>query len=76
MKIDWNTIARKLSSRKFWALLAALAVSVCTALGVIPATTENITAIIGALGACAVYMLSEAYVDGKNAGSGGGDNEH
>lgn len=63
MKIDWK---RKLSSRKFWALVAAFVVAVMVAFGADAGTTERITGIISAAGACAVYMLAEGVADAAN----------
>lgn len=60
MKINWR---QKLSSRKFWALVAALAVSLLTAFGAGAEITERITGVIGAIGSCVIYMLAEAIVD-------------
>lgn len=60
MKIDWKT---KLSSRKFWAMLAALVLSVLTAFGVPSLTGEQVVVIISGIGALAVYMLAEGSVD-------------
>lgn len=61
MKINWR---QKLASRKFWALLASLTVSILSATGTI---TDNqvaqVVGIIGAIGACMVYMLAEGKVD-------------
>ncbi|WP_151737255.1 hypothetical protein [Paenibacillus tengchongensis] len=59
-KIDW---ARKLSSRKFWALLAALATSVLTAAGAGESVALQVTGVIGAVGACVAYMLAEGLAD-------------
>lgn len=64
MKIDWK---RKLTSRKFWALLAGLAVSILT--GVISETdVVRVTSIITAVGSCVAYMGAEAYTDSARAG--------
>ena len=60
MKINWK---QKLSSRKFWALLTALAVSLLTALGAGANTVEKTTGVIGSVSACLIYMLSESIVD-------------
>lgn len=60
MKIDWK---RKLSSRKFWALLAALATSVLAAAGAGESVTLQVTGVIGAVGACVAYMLAEGLAD-------------
>lgn len=59
-KVDWKA---KLSSRKFWALIAALATSILGAFGADAGTTTKITGIIAAVGACAVYMMAEAFTD-------------
>jgi hypothetical protein len=60
MKIDWG---RKLSSRKFWALLGALAVAALAALGAGPESIQRVEGVVGALGSCAVYMLAEGIAD-------------
>jgi hypothetical protein len=59
-KINWM---QKLSSRKFWALCAALAVSCVGAFGADAAVTETVAGIITAVGACVVYILAEGSVD-------------
>ncbi|WP_314587938.1 hypothetical protein [Paenibacillus terrigena] len=58
--MDWK---RKLASRKFWALVAALGTSVLVAGGAGADTVTQITRIIGAVGACVAYILAEAHVD-------------
>lgn len=63
-KIDWK---RKLTSRKFWALLAALAVAILTGV-VSEATITQITGIITAVGACVAYMGAEAKIDAAQTG--------
>ncbi|MGM1023031.1 MAG: hypothetical protein ACQEXV_21585 [Bacillota bacterium] len=63
---DWK---RKLSSRKFWALLAALLTSLLTAFGASNDTVIQVTGVIGAFSAVIAYILAEAYVDGKSAES-------
>lgn len=62
MKIDWK---RKLSSRKFWALLAGLATSALVLAKIPENTIAQVVAVIGAFGSVVGYMLAEAYVDGK-----------
>lgn len=62
MKIDWR---QKLSSRKFWAMLGGQATAILTAFNASENIILQITAIIGSIGVFAVYMLAEAYVDGK-----------
>ena len=68
MKIDWKA---KLSSRKFWALIAALAVSILSGLVSAEVVTQ-VTSVISAVGACIAYMLAEAKVDAGRL-SGGED---
>lgn len=63
-KADW---ARKLSSRKFWAMIAALVVCICAFFAMPDADVARITALIGAFGDLAIYMLSEALVDTANS---------
>lgn len=64
MKIDWK---RKLTSRKFWSLLAALAVAVLSGI-VSDEVVTQVTGIITAVGACIAYIASEAKVDAAHAG--------
>lgn len=66
MKINWK---QKLASRKFWALAAGVATSILAAGGAGDDTALKVTGIIGAVGSCVVYMLAEAYTDGKATGS-------
>lgn len=56
-------ILKKLGSRKFWACICGLVVSVAALFGVADTTAEQITAIITAFGSLAVYMISESATD-------------
>jgi hypothetical protein len=67
MKIDWK---KKLSSRKFWALVAGLATSALVLAKVPENTIVQVAAVIGAFGSVVTYMLAEAYVDGQAVGTG------
>lgn len=58
--IDW---AAKLGSRKFWAMVAGLAMSVCVLANADGETVKQVTALIVAFGNIAVYTLAEAAVD-------------
>ena len=58
--MNWK---QKLSSRKFWAAIAAFAVSVCALFGVDTFTVERITALIGAVGVMMAYIIGESCVD-------------
>ncbi|MNF00441.1 hypothetical protein D3C80_1992720 [compost metagenome] len=60
-KIDWK---RKLSSRKFWALVAALATSVLALVGAGDEVSVQITGVIGAVGSAIAYILVEGKIDG------------
>jgi hypothetical protein len=56
-------ILRKLGSRKFWACICGVVISVAALFGVADTTAEQITAIITAFGSLAVYMISESATD-------------
>ena len=72
MKIDWR---RKLGSRKFWALAAALAISLLVAFHVDAATAERVAGVISAAGTCMCYMLAEAHTDAKGISGEPGTSE-
>lgn len=63
MKIDWR---RKLSSRKFWALVATLVSSNLFLFGVADEVVTQIAAIITNFGAVVVYLLVEGAIDREN----------
>lgn len=63
MNVNWK---QKLSSRKFWALIAALGTSLAAVFGLSDDVTLQITGVISAVGSCAIYMLAEAYTDSNN----------
>ncbi len=65
MEINWK---RKLASRKFWALVAAVATSVIVLVGAGEEVALKITGLITSVGAVAVYILAEAHVDASNPG--------
>lgn len=58
--INW---IQKLSSRKFWALLAGLAVAVMVLKGAPAQSQTQVVSVIMAFGSIAVYMWGEATVD-------------
>lgn len=60
--MDWK---RKLASRKFWACITAVVISLIAFTGATPETTERIVALIGAIGGLSIYMLSEGLADSK-----------
>lgn len=59
-KINWK---QKLSSRKFWAAIVGLVVSIVAFTGASPETTERIVALISAIGVLVMYMLAEGIAD-------------
>ncbi len=59
-------ILRKLGSRKFWACVTAVVVSLVAFTKATPETTERVVALIGAIGGLCVYMLSEGMADSKS----------
>jgi flagellum-specific peptidoglycan hydrolase FlgJ len=62
-------LIRKLSSRKFWALIAALAAACLLAFGADADRIEKIVGIISAISACAVYIFAEGKVDEAHVGA-------
>ena len=64
-RIDW---AKKFSSRKFWAALCSFVCAICILFGVDEMTIEKLVATVSALSVLAAYILTEGYIDSKNAG--------
>lgn len=60
MKIDWRI---KLSSRKFWAAVAGVIISVMVTFNVDAVMQERVAGVISAAGTLAVYMLAESTAD-------------
>ncbi len=60
MKINWK---RKLSSRKFWAAVSGVIISVMVAFGADAGSQEKVTGVIAATGTLAIYMLAEGGAD-------------
>lgn len=58
-------LIRKLSSRKFWACVTAVVVSLIAFTNASPETTERIVALVAAVGGLCIYMLAEGIADGK-----------
>jgi hypothetical protein len=75
-------MSRKLTSRKFWALLIAVIGAAMNfawftqnsmeAFGVIPQTAESITAVVAAIGACVAYIFGEGAVDSEQVKNNNG----
>ena len=60
-----DDLMRKLSSRKFWACITAVVVSLIAFTKASPETAERIVALIAAVGGLCIYMLSEGMADAK-----------
>lgn len=60
MKVNWT---QKLTSRKFWAAIVAVVVSLCVLIGIPDVTQEQITALVMAVGGLIAYILGEGFVD-------------
>lgn len=70
--INWK---EKLSSRKFWALIAGVATSAMILVNASESEITKVTALITSVGTVVGYMFSEAYVDGKRAETNGQEKE-
>lgn len=57
---------KKFASRKFWACITAVIVSLIAFTKATPETAERVVALIGAIGGLCVYMLSEGMADSKD----------
>ncbi|NLW74491.1 MAG: hypothetical protein GX057_06340 [Clostridiales bacterium] len=64
MKINWK---QKLSSRRFWAAVAGFVTALCAAFRVDDMTSNQIAAVICALGILAAYIIGESCVDASRA---------
>lgn len=65
-KIDWK---RKLTSRKLWAAICALATNLIIAFGGSQQTAVQVTAIIMAGASVIAYIIGEGLVDAANVGN-------
>ncbi len=71
MKINWE---QKLASRKFWAMVVGIVVSVLVAFDVNQEMITKITGVISSASLLIVYILAEASIDKERAkkdGDGG-----
>lgn len=59
-------LIRKLGSRKFWACVSAVIISLVAFTSASPETTERIVALVSAVGGLCIYMLSEGIADSKS----------
>lgn len=70
MKIDWKT---KLSSRKFWAAIAAVVLAMLAFFQVPEMTQQQVTGLISAIGTLVIYILGESAVDAARSKNDKGD---
>lgn len=68
MKINWKA---KLTSRKFWAALMAVLMSLFAIFGVDNLSAEKVETLGWAIAALIAYILGEGFVDAKNTGTKG-----
>lgn len=69
MKMTWEDIVRKLTSRKFWAAIASFVSMLIVALGASEATATQVTALIMAGASVVAYIIGEGLADAANAGA-------
>ena len=62
-KINW---VAKLTSRKFWAALTAVVISLLAFFNVPEMTQTQITALLAAVGTLVAYIFGESYIDAKS----------
>lgn len=62
--MNWK---RKLSSRKFWAAIAAAIASFGAAIGVADSIVTQVVGIIGGVGSICYYIFTEGKIDEVNA---------
>lgn len=58
--MNWK---KKLSSRKFWAAISGVVISVMIAFNADAGSQEKVTGVIAATGTLAIYMLAEGGAD-------------
>lgn len=61
-----ENLMRKLGSRKFWACVSAVVISLVAFTNAAPETTERVVALVSAIGGLCIYMLSEGIADSKS----------
>ena len=58
---------QKLASRKFWSAVVGVVVALCAAFGTDEMTTQQITAVVTAVGVLIAYIFAESYVDANRS---------
>lgn len=62
----WETIKRKLSSRKLWVSLIGFVTALLLACNVPEGSVSQISAIISAFGTLVAYVVAEGYIDASH----------
>lgn len=70
MKMNWETIVRKLTSRKFWAAIASFVSMLIVALGAAEESATQVTALIMAGASVIAYIVGEGFADAANVNVG------
>lgn len=68
----WETVKRKLSSRKLWMAVASFVSMLLIALGQPEATATQVSALIMAGASVVGYIIAEGLADAAGAGAGSG----
>lgn len=71
-----TSLIRKLTSRKFWAAVAAFVTMAMTAAGAAPGSAEKVAALIMAGAAVVAYIVGEGLSDSSHAGDEEGGLSH
>ena len=66
MKNKFNTILRKLGSRKLWAAIITFVGAMCVAFGASDMTTEQIIGVLSSFSVLIIYIVGESITDAKN----------
>jgi len=66
MKITWDTVVKKLTSRKFWLAVASFVSSLIIAFGGSESNSTQIAAIIMAGATVIAYIIGEGLIDASS----------
>jgi len=75
VKIDKETLKRKLTSRKFWAAVVGFGVAIATAFGYKELDSDSTALIISGCASLCVYILGEGIADSAQKRSANKENE-
>lgn len=68
MKMTWEDVVRKLTSRKFWLAIASFVSMLIVALGASEETATQVSALIMAGASVVAYIIGEGLADAANVG--------